>query len=76
MAALQFVDMVVSFEEDTPAALIDLLQPDILVKGGDYAINEIVGADTVINNGGEVKVLPYIDGYSTTSIETKIRNQA
>lgn len=76
MAALQFVDMVVSFEEDTPAALIELLKPDVLVKGGDYDIRSIVGADTVLQNGGEVHVLPYIEGYSTTSLEAKIRNQS
>lgn len=76
MAALQFVDMVVPFEADTPAALITLLQPDVLVKGGDYQVSEIVGADTVLENGGEVRVLPYIKGYSTTSIEAKIRNQS
>lgn len=76
MAALQFVDLVVPFEEDTPAALIGLLKPDILVKGGDYDMSSIVGADTVLQNGGEVKVLPYIKGYSTTSIEAKIRNQS
>jgi rfaE bifunctional protein nucleotidyltransferase chain/domain len=76
MAALQFVDLVVPFEEDTPAALIELLKPDVLVKGGDYEISSIVGADTVLQNGGEVRVLPYIEGYSTTSIEAKIRNQS
>ncbi len=76
MAALQFVDMVVPFEEDTPAALIRLLLPDVLVKGGDYQAADIVGADTVLANGGEVQVLPYIKGYSTTSIEAKIRNQS
>jgi rfaE bifunctional protein nucleotidyltransferase chain/domain len=76
MAALQFVDMVVPFEADTPADLINLLRPDVLVKGGDYEISEIVGADSVLENGGEVRVLPYIKGYSTTSIEEKIRNHS
>lgn len=76
MAALQFVDMVVPFEADTPADLINLLRPDVLVKGGDYEISEIVGADSVLQSGGEVRVLPYINGYSTTSIEEKIRNQS
>jgi len=75
MAALQFVDLVVPFEQDTPAELISLLLPDILVKGGDYQVADIVGADTVLAHGGEVQVLPYIKGYSTTSIEAKIRNQ-
>ncbi|NBC08882.1 MAG: D-glycero-beta-D-manno-heptose 1-phosphate adenylyltransferase [Bacteroidetes bacterium] len=76
MASLQFVDLVVTFEQDTPGALIQHLVPDVLVKGGDYAIDEIVGADIVQQNGGEVRVLPYIQGYSTTAIEQKIRNEA
>ena len=76
MAALQFVDLVVSFPQDTPLALIQLLTPDVLVKGGDYAIEEIVGADVVQQHGGEVRVLPYIQGYSTTNIEAKIRKQS
>lgn len=73
MASLQFVDLVVSFEQDTPLALIQRLLPDVLVKGGDYTISNIVGADIVQQHGGEVRVLPYIKGYSTTSIEEKIR---
>jgi D-glycero-beta-D-manno-heptose 1-phosphate adenylyltransferase len=76
MASLQFVDLVVTFEQDTPGALIQHLVPNILVKGGDYAIDEIVGAEVVQQNGGEVHVLPYIQGYSTTAIEQKIRNEA
>lgn len=76
LASLQFIDLVVSFEEDTPLKLITTLLPDILVKGGDYTIETIVGADVVIDNGGVVKTLPFVEGYSTTSIEEKIRNQA
>lgn len=76
MASLQFVDLVVSFSQDTPLELIQLLRPDVLVKGGDYAIDEIVGADVVQQHGGEVRVLPYIQGYSTTNIEAKIRKQS
>ncbi|MCG8327538.1 MAG: D-glycero-beta-D-manno-heptose 1-phosphate adenylyltransferase [Chitinophagales bacterium] len=75
LASLQFIDLVVSFEEDTPFELISTLLPNILVKGGDYTIETIVGADVVINNGGAVKTLPFVEGYSTTSIEEKIRNQ-
>ena len=75
LASLQFIDLVVSFEEDTPFELISTLLPNILVKGGDYTIETIVGADVVINNGGTVKTLPFVKGYSTTSIEEKIRNQ-
>lgn len=75
LASLQFIDLVVNFEEDTPFELISTLLPNILVKGGDYTIETIVGADVVINNGGTVKTLPFVKGYSTTSIEEKIRNQ-
>lgn len=75
LASLLFVDAVVVFEEDTPAILIDTILPDILVKGGDYEVKSIVGYDTVTHNGGKVLTLPFIEGYSTTSIEQKIRNQ-
>ncbi len=74
LAALQFVDIVIPFEEDTPYELIQIIQPDILVKGGDYTPEEIVGSDIVLAKGGEVKILPFIEGYSTTKIEAKIRN--
>jgi D-beta-D-heptose 7-phosphate kinase/D-beta-D-heptose 1-phosphate adenosyltransferase len=76
MASLQFVDLVVTFAQDTPLELIQLLRPDVLVKGGDYAIDEIVGAEAVQQHGGEVRVLPFIEGYSTTNIEAKIRKQS
>jgi rfaE bifunctional protein nucleotidyltransferase chain/domain len=75
LAALAFVDLVVGFEEDTPYELIRLLQPDILVKGGDYSPGEIIGADIVQQHGGQVITLPFIPGYSTTSIEQKILQQ-
>jgi rfaE bifunctional protein nucleotidyltransferase chain/domain len=75
LASLQFVDAVVVFEEDTPLNLLTLVKPDILVKGGDYTIETIVGADIVINNGGEVKCLDFVQGYSTTSIEEKLRRE-
>ncbi len=68
IAELQSVNWVVSFSEDTPQNLIDKIIPDILVKGGDYSIDNIVGADTVIANGGTVEVLDFEDGLSTTSI--------
>ena len=74
LAALSFVDLVVSFPEDTPAKLIQTLSPDILVKGGDYKVEDIVGADTVLEKGGQVKTLAFVPGYSTSSIEEKIRN--
>ena len=73
LASLFFVDAVVVFEEDTPFKLIQLIQPDILVKGGDWQPHQIVGSDIVLANGGQVKSLPYIEGYSTTAIETKIK---
>jgi D-glycero-beta-D-manno-heptose 1-phosphate adenylyltransferase len=72
MAALMMVDAVVIFDEETPFELIQLIQPDVLVKGGDYTIENIVGADIVLAKGGEVKMLTFLEGYSTTKIEQKI----
>lgn len=74
LAALSVVDGVILFEEDTPYALIKRVQPDILVKGGDWKVNQIVGADIVLKKGGLVKSLAFIKGYSTTAIEAKIRS--
>ena len=68
LAGLASVDWVVAFEEDTPARLIAELVPDVLVKGGDYKPEEIAGADTVVAAGGEVRVLNFEEGYSTTGI--------
>lgn len=73
LASLFFVNAVVLFDEPTPYELISFIKPDILVKGADYSIDKIVGADIVLKNKGEVKTLNYIDGYSTTAIEKKIR---
>ena len=73
LAALESVDMVIVFEEDTPLGLITYIVPDLLVKGGDYEIENIVGYDIVIGSGGEVKTIPIIEGYSTTNIEEKIK---
>ncbi len=75
LAALQFVAMVVAFDDDTPLKLIQALKPDVLVKGGDYTIDTIVGAQEVQANGGLVKVLPFVDGYSTTTIINRLRQQ-
>lgn len=75
LAALFFVDAIVVFEEDTPLNLIGSLLPDILVKGADYTVENIVGAKEVIANGGEVKTINFVEGYSSTSIIEKIRNQ-
>ncbi|HYH55904.1 MAG TPA: D-glycero-beta-D-manno-heptose 1-phosphate adenylyltransferase [Anseongella sp.] len=74
LASLFFVDAVCLFEEDTPYELIRLLCPDVLVKGADYTIEQIVGADIVLANGGEVKTVAYLEGYSTTAIEQRIRS--
>lgn len=72
LAALAVVDAVVVFEEDTPLSLIQLIQPDILVKGGDWKPEQIVGSDVVLAKGGQVLSLPFVTGYSTTNIEQKI----
>ncbi len=73
MAALAFVDAVVFFGEDTPLRLIELVQPDILVKGDDYAIDGIVGHELVLNRGGQVLTVPLVTGYSTSRIVAKVR---
>ncbi|HET9504784.1 MAG TPA: D-glycero-beta-D-manno-heptose 1-phosphate adenylyltransferase [Hymenobacter sp.] len=73
MAALAFVDAVVFFGEDTPLHLIELVQPDILVKGDDYAISGIVGHELVLNRGGQVLTVPLVTGYSTSRIVAKVR---
>ncbi len=75
LASLEVCDAVVVFEEDTPWELIQKIQPDVLVKGGDYHTADIVGADIVLAKGGKVEVLSFIAGYSTTNIEQKIRSQ-
>ena len=75
LAALEMVDAVVIFDEDTPLKLIQLVQPEILVKGGDWQPEQIIGSDVVLAQGGKVMSLPYIQGYSTTNIEQKILNQ-
>ncbi|WP_439698443.1 D-glycero-beta-D-manno-heptose 1-phosphate adenylyltransferase [Mucilaginibacter sp. AW1-7] len=75
LAALFFVDGIVVFEEDTPLNLISTLLPDYLVKGADYSVENIVGSKEVIANGGEVKTINFVEGYSSTSIINKIRNQ-
>jgi len=68
LAALTMVDAVVIFEEDTPLKLITFILPNVLVKGGDYTIDEIAGAKEVIANGGKVVINPILDGFSTTAI--------
>jgi len=68
LASLRFVEAVVLFDEDTPHNLISLVKPDVLVKGGDYTEETIVGADIVRASGGEVVTVPLTEGYSTTQI--------
>lgn len=72
LASLEIIDLVVLFEEDTPLKLIQHLQPDILVKGGDWAAENIVGSNVVLANGGAVHSLAFVDGFSTTKLEQKI----
>ena len=72
LSGLEMIDMLIPFSEDTPINLIKVIKPDVLVKGGDYEISGIVGADFVMRQGGEVKVLSFKDGASTTNIIDKI----
>lgn len=74
LAALQFVDAVVLFSEESPFQLISEIVPDILAKGGDYKIEEIVGAEVVQQNGGEVIIIPLTKGVSSSNIIEKIQN--
>jgi len=76
LSAFFFIDAIVIFDEDTPANLINTAMPDVLVKGGDYTIENIVGANEVMANGGEVKTINFVEGYSSTAIINKIRSQA
>ncbi len=73
LASMQFIDLVVFFNEDTPFSLISELVPDILVKGSDYLTENIVGADVVKKAGGAVKTIDFVPGYSTTRIIEKIK---
>ena len=74
VSGLESVDWVVSFAEDTPEALLEVIRPDCLIKGGDYGIEGVVGADIVHSYGGEVKVLSFLDNCSTSAIVEKIRD--
>lgn len=81
LASLGFVDMVVFFDSETPIDVIDILKPDVLVKGADYDPEEtemtsktyIVGSEIVRNNGGEIKAIPLVEGFSTTSVIEKLK---
>lgn len=74
LEALRSVGFVITFDEDTPLELIKAIQPDVLVKGGDYTPDTIVGADVVKERGGQVVVIPLLEGRSTTSIIDKIHH--
>lgn len=74
LAALNFVDAIILFPEETPLNLITTIQPDILAKGGDYKFDTIVGHEIVQKNGGEVVLIPFVDGFSSTNIINKIKN--
>lgn len=74
LAALVMVDAVILFEEDTPLNLISSILPDVLVKGGDYTPEQVVGAKEVISAGGELKIVPIVEGFSTTGIIERMRN--
>jgi D-beta-D-heptose 7-phosphate kinase/D-beta-D-heptose 1-phosphate adenosyltransferase len=73
LASMLMIDVVVIFEEDTPLDLINAILPDVLVKGGDYTVEQIVGAKEIIANGGRVVINPIIDGFSTTAIIEKTK---
>jgi rfaE bifunctional protein nucleotidyltransferase chain/domain len=74
LASFSFVDAVILFDDQTPLELIKSVRPNILVKGSDYTIEQIIGFDIVLQNGGQVKTIDYLPGYSTTLIEKKIRS--
>ena len=73
LASLVITDAVILFEEDTPQKLISAILPDVLVKGGDYTLDQIVGANEVLANGGDVKIVPILEGFSTTSIIERMK---
>lgn len=75
LAALAMVDAIVLFEEDTPLELIRKIMPDVLVKGGDYTVEQIAGAKEVIANGGKVVINPIVEGFSTTNIIEKFKEK-
>ncbi len=75
LAALACIDYVVIFGEDTPKELIETVIPDVLVKGGDYDLNNIVGADFVTRNGGTVTTIPFVEGFSSTHIIEQLKTE-
>ncbi len=75
LAALEFVDAVVFFDQDTPIDLIKIINPNVITKGGDYNTDQVIGNDIVTQNNGEVVIIPLTQGYSTTSILEKIKDE-
>jgi len=75
IAALDFVDAVILFNQDTPINIISSITPNVITKGGDYKISDVVGYEIVQKNNGEVVIIPLTQGYSTTSILDKIKNE-
>lgn len=73
LASFSFVTATIFFDENTPYELIKIIQPDILVKGADYKVEDIIGSDIVLAKGGIVETIEYLQGYSTSSIERKIK---
>ncbi len=74
LAAMEFTDAVILFDEDTPLKLIERIIPHVLVKGSDYKAEDIVGYEVVTSHGGRVETLDFLEGYSTTAIEKRIKN--
>jgi D-beta-D-heptose 7-phosphate kinase/D-beta-D-heptose 1-phosphate adenosyltransferase len=73
LASMVLTDAVILFDEDTPLNLIKMIMPDVMVKGGDYTLEQIVGAKEVMANGGQVKIVPVLEGFSTTAIIERMR---
>ena len=75
LASLECVDFVTHFDQDTPQSIIEQLCPDVLVKGGDYSLDQIVGAEFVRSRGGKVKVISFVEGKSTTAVITRMTSR-
>ena len=73
LAAMQCVDAVILFDEETPINLISMINPDVLVKGGDYEVKDIVGHEIVLNNKGKVCTIDFVDGYSSSALIEKVK---
>ena len=76
LSAIEAIDCIVIFDDETPSRLIQSVSPDVLVKGGDYLPEDVVGYDTVTENGGCVKIVPYVEGKSTSGIVNSILEQS